>query len=212
MKKKSIVKTLIIMFVVCLTALISGCGKTDYSGQWIEVMPENQKATSFEILNITKNGDFYALTREVMSYNPKEESSIKNGEQIYNYICTLVQSDNPSFKNVQLEEKDNKLTIVGSMGSNVYTYNPKEETLTSERGIVYKRDKDLLTKNIAICKDAIKQSIEKNIASMNKERDLHYQTEVNLQSYMTWGREEIKKPIKAILGDIKFNDDILNKK
>lgn len=165
MKKKSLLKALLAVLVICLTIFISGCGKPDLAGEWIQVIPEGKVQTGFSEIKIEKNGDDYSVTREIVKYSQKAGPITMDpaiSKKFYStYKVYLDKHQDDGFNNDKAIQKGDQLTIPMLKTNNVYTYNSKDDTLTDNNGIVYKRDQNLITKNIQIIKQGLKDELEK---------------------------------------------------
>lgn len=166
MKRKSILKALLAVLIVCVSVFIYGCGKPDLAGEWIQVIPEGKVQTGFGELKIEKNGDNYSVTQETVEYSKKsgpitmDDNKIK---QFYSkYQVYLNKFDVDGFTNDIAIQKGEQLTIPTLKVDNVYTYNSKDDTLVGNDGITYTRDKSVFDKNIKIIKQGIKDELAKN--------------------------------------------------
>ena len=198
---KKLGKMMLLSVMMIFVMLITGCGADKFAGKWI-YQEENGGVQELEIeKNGDKNGYIIQETRyyydikqsmqnekeynEYININPFERVK-KQKERvipIYDYECIWKKSFN---KNTAQEE-NNRLIVDGKLGTQVYAYIEKDDTLQI-KNIVYRKEKDNDLENM-------KKAIQERIKNKYEEK------------YNNETQSKVDKFFQAKLGNITFTDE-----
>lgn len=149
---KNVCKLLTLVFVLCFSVLMAGCGGDKFAGQWYYIAENGTNLPSYEVMTLTKDGNgyrvgvydtAYVLKKEIIlnkadvdaereahrTYDLSPSSVEYKYKVIPNFEITLKKKVQNNTNAMKLEEKEGKLYNPLMPGRPVAYYDEKENCL-----------------------------------------------------------------------------------